>query len=102
MKYDIRIQVPVDVAVKEPWTRIVGEKPNRYVVMILKVGAIASAHDIANDGVVKVVGRISGATDHVERVLVRKRKHISEPAGGYGTYNRLPRAGEKGADVVRR
>jgi hypothetical protein len=76
-KYDIQIQVPVDVTVEEPWTRVVGEEPNRYDIRM----ANASAHDIANDRVVKVVGRIPSATDHMERVLARKGKRISERAG---------------------
>ena len=54
--------MPIDVTVKEPWARVVREEPNRHNVR----GASASAHDIANDRVVKVVGRISGATDHVK------------------------------------
>ena len=77
-KYDIRIQVPVDVTMKEPWAGIVSEEPNRYEVR----SASAGADDIADDGVVKVVGRISCATDHVERMLARKRKHIEKQAGG--------------------
>ena len=90
-KYDIRIQVPVDVTVKEPWARVVSEEPNRYDVR----SASSSAHDIANDRVVKVVGRISSATDHVERMLGRKRKRISKQASRWlTTYNDLPRAGE--------
>ena len=54
--------MPVDVTMKEPWARIVSEEPNRYDVR----SASASAHDIANNRVVEVVGRISGATDHVK------------------------------------
>jgi hypothetical protein len=78
-KYDIRIQVPVNVTVEEPWARVVSEEPNRYDVR----SASASAHDVANDRVVKVVGRIPGATDHVERMLVRRRKHIRSEGLGY-------------------
>ena len=70
-KYDIRIQVPVDVTVEEPRARVVGEEPNRYDI---RTGA--SAHDIANDRVVEVVGRVSSAPDDVEGVL--EGRHISE------------------------
>ena len=60
-KNDGRIQVPIDVAVEEPWTRIVGEEADRDVV-----ASDADTHDIANHGVIKVVGRIPSATDHRE------------------------------------
>ena len=66
--YDIRIQVPIDVTVEEPWARIVGEEPNRYDVR----RTCASAHDIANDRVDKVVGRVPSAPDNMERMLERK------------------------------
>ena len=71
-KYNIRIQVPVDVTVEEPRARVVGEEPNRYDVSRSSAGA----HDIANDRVVVVVGRVSSAPDHEEGVL--EKKHISE------------------------
>jgi hypothetical protein len=64
--------VPIDVTVEEPRARVVSEEPNRYQVR----STSASAHDITNDGVVKVVGRIPSTTDYVERMLVRKRKHL--------------------------
>jgi hypothetical protein len=66
--YDIRIQVPIDVTVEEPWARVVGEEPNRYDVR----RTCASAHDIANDRVDKVVGRVPSAPDNMERMLERR------------------------------
>lgn len=71
-KYDIRIQVPVDVTVEEPRARVVGEEPNRYDIS--RTGT--SAHDIANDRVVEVVGRVSSAPDDVEGVL--EGGHVSK------------------------
>ena len=68
--HDSRIQVPVDVAVEEPWARVVGKESNGYEVSM----ASPNAHDIADDWVVEVVGFASGAPNHVEGMLVR---HIS-------------------------
>jgi len=66
--YDIRIQVPIDVTVEEPWARVVGEEPNRYDVS----GTCASAHNVANDRVDKVVGRVPSAPNNMERMLERR------------------------------
>jgi len=66
-KHDLRIQVPVDVAVEEPWARVIGKESNSYEVRT----ASANAHDIADNGVGKVVGFASSAPNHMERVLVR-------------------------------
>ena len=64
---DIRIQMPVDVAVEEPWARVVGEEPDGDLI---NCGAGANAYDVAHDGVVPVVYRAVRATDYVECVLV--------------------------------
>jgi hypothetical protein len=48
---NIRIQVPVDVTVQEPWPGVVSEEPNSHDVG----GACSDAHDIANDGVDEVI-----------------------------------------------
>ena len=69
---DIQIQVPVNMTVEEPGARVVGEEPDRNDV----VRSGTSAHDIANDRVIEVVGRVSSAPDHVEGVL--ERWHVSE------------------------
>ena len=60
---DGRVQVPIDVAVEEPWARIVGEEADRDVVT-----SVADTHHIATHGVIEIVGRIPGATDHGEGV----------------------------------
>jgi len=75
---ETQIQVPVDMTVEEPWARVIGEEPNRYDIRM----ASASAHDIANDRVVKVVGRIPSATDHVERVPVQVNRVRSTDSQG--------------------
>jgi hypothetical protein len=66
--YDILIQVPIDVTMEEPWARVVGEEPNRYDVRRI----CASAHNIANDRVDKVVGRVPCAPNNMERMLERR------------------------------
>jgi hypothetical protein len=66
-KHDSRIQVPVDVAVEDPWARVVGKESNGYDVRT----ASANAHDIADDRVDEVVGFASSAPYHVEGMLVR-------------------------------
>ena len=55
--------MPIDVAVEEPWTRIVGEEAECDVV-----ACEADTHNIPAHGVIVVVGRISSATDHGEGV----------------------------------
>ena len=60
---DGRVQVPIDVAVEEPWTRIVGEEAERDVV-----ASEADTHNIPTHGVLVVVGRIPSATNHGEGV----------------------------------
>jgi hypothetical protein len=71
MKTVSRIQVPVDVAVKEPWARVIGEESDGHDIRL----AGADAHDIADDRVDEVVGVASGAPDHMEGMLVKR--HIS-------------------------
>ena len=66
-KHDLRIQVPVDVAVEEPGARVVGKESNGYEVRM----ASANAHDIADDRVDEVVGFTSSAPNHMEGMLVR-------------------------------
>ena len=60
---DGRVQVPINVAVEEPWAGIVGKEADRDVV-----ASVADTHNIANHGVNEIVGRIPGATDHGEGV----------------------------------
>ena len=58
--------MPIDVAVEEPRTRIVGVEADRNVVT-----SVANTHNIANHGVNEVVGRIPSTTDHREGVPVQ-------------------------------
>ena len=48
---DRRLQVPVDVAVKEPGPRVVRKEPNRNFVFI-----ISHTHDIPDNRIDEVVG----------------------------------------------
>ena len=53
--------MPIDVAMEEPRSRIVGEEPDCDFIP-----SGANTHDISDDRIDKVVGRVTGATDHVE------------------------------------
>jgi hypothetical protein len=90
-KYDLRIQVPVDVAMEEPWARVVGKESNGYEIRI----ACANAHDIADDRVDEVVGRASSTPNHMEGMLITD--NISLQADGWRD---LHRAGESDANIV--
>ena len=57
--------MPIDVTVEEPWSRIVSDKSDRDVVARLPV-----AHDVADDGIVKVISRVTSAADDVEGVTM--------------------------------
>ena len=70
---NLRPQVPVDVAVEEPRTGIVGEEPDRDIV-----ARDAVAHDVADDGVYKVVRRIAGAADDVEGMSMQVNGVLSK------------------------
>jgi hypothetical protein len=66
--------VPIDVAVKEPRTRVVSLEPDRDIII-----RAAETYDVAYDGVVIVVRRVACAADDVEgmsmqvdRVLIKK------------------------------
>ena len=56
-----RIQVPIDVAMEEPWSRVVGEETDCDFI-----SRVANAHDISDDRVDEVVGRVTSAADDVE------------------------------------
>ena len=55
-KDDGRSQVPVDMAMEEPWTRVVSEEPDGDIVT-----SISYAHDVTDDRIDVVVGRVPGA-----------------------------------------
>lgn len=60
---DERSQVPVDMAMEEPWTRVVSEEPDGDVIT-----SISYAHDVADDRINVVVGRVPGAPNYIECV----------------------------------
>jgi hypothetical protein len=53
--------VPIDVAVEEPRSRIVREETDREFVT-----GVTHTHDITDDRVVVVVGRVPCAPDYIE------------------------------------
>ena len=59
-------QVPVNMAVQEPRTRVVSEEPDRDIII-----RVADAHDVADDRVDKVISRVSRTPYHVECVPVQ-------------------------------
>ena len=60
--------MPINVAVEEPWARIVSEESDRDVIVI---GYVSDAHNIADDRVVEVICLVAGAADDVEGVSVQ-------------------------------
>jgi hypothetical protein len=67
--------VPVNVAVEEPRAGIVGEETNRDVIT-----SGTNTHDIPNNRVVKVVGRVTSAADHMEVMAMQMNRMLSEDA----------------------
>jgi hypothetical protein len=59
-------QMPIDVAVEEPRARIVSEESDRDVIV-----RVSDAHDIAFDGVDKVITLAAGTADDMEGVSVQ-------------------------------
>ena len=57
--------MPVNVAVEEPRARVVSKEPDRDII-----ARVADAHNVADDRVIKVVGRITGTADHGERMAM--------------------------------
>ena len=62
------------MAVEEPRAGIVGEETNRD--FIIRRGT--NTHDISNNRVVKVVGRITSTADHVEAVAMQVNRMLSK------------------------
>ena len=58
--------MPVDVAMEEPRPRIVGEEPDCDVIP-----SVANTHDISNNRVDEVVGRVTSAAYHLKIVPVQ-------------------------------
>jgi hypothetical protein len=67
--------VPVDVAVEEPRTGVVRKEPNRD-----HIPSITHTYDIPDNGVVKVVGGVTSATDHMEAVAVQMNRMLLREA----------------------
>ena len=53
------------MAVEKPRARVVSKEPDRDII-----ARVADAHDVADDGVIKVVRRITGTADHGERMAM--------------------------------
>ena len=53
--------MPIDMAVEEPWSRIVREEPDRDFI-----SRVTHTHDISYDRIVEVVRGIPGAPDDME------------------------------------
>ena len=66
---DGRVQVPIDVAVEEPRTRVVGKETDGDIV-----ARIADTHDITDYGIDEVVRRIPTAADYPEGVPVQMHR----------------------------
>ena len=64
MKMDVRLQMPLDMAMEKPRTGVICEKSDSHVV-----ASCTNANDIAADWVGKIVVRASGTADYVEVVL---------------------------------
>ena len=67
-------QVPIDVAMQEPRTRVVSEESERHIILRIRA---SYAHDVADDRVVIVVSRISSTADHVEVMPVQVDRVLS-------------------------
>lgn len=60
---------------EEPRSRIVGEEPDSNLIT-----SIANTHDISDDRIVEVVGRVTSAADHVKVVPVQMDRALSTKA----------------------
>ena len=68
---DVRGKMPVNVAVEEPRSWVVGVKADGRLI----AGRRANVDDIATDGIGIVIGTVSGTANHRERVL---RESVSD------------------------
>ena len=67
--------MPVNVAVEEPRAGIVGDESNSDIIP-----SATNTHDIPNNRVVKVVGRVTSAADHIEVVAMQMNRMLSNDA----------------------
>jgi hypothetical protein len=63
--------VPINVAVEEPRARVIGKEANCDFIP-----SSTHTHDIPDNGVVKVVGRVPSAADHMEVVPVQMNRML--------------------------
>ena len=63
--------MPVDVAVEEPWARVIGKEANCD-----NIPSITHTHNIPDNGVVEIVRRVTSATDDVEVVPVQMNRML--------------------------
>ena len=69
--------MPIDVAVEEPRARVIGIKANRDFIP-----SSTYTHDIPDNRIIKVVGRVSSAADHMEVVSVQMNRMLLREATG--------------------
>ena len=67
--------MPVDVAVEEPRARVVGKEANCDFIP-----SNTYTHDIPNNRIIKVVGRVPSAADHMEVVSVQMNRMLLREA----------------------
>ena len=67
--------MPVNVAVEEPRAGIVGEETNGDIIP-----SATNTHDIPNNRVVIVIGRVTSAADHIEVVAMQMNRMLSKDA----------------------
>jgi hypothetical protein len=67
--------VPVDVAVEEPGAKVVGKEANCD-----SIPSGADTNNIPDNRVVKVVGRVTSAADHMEVVPVQMNRMLLREA----------------------
>ena len=63
--------MPVNVAVEEPWARVVSKEANRDFIP-----SGTYTHDIPDNRIIKVVGRVPSAADHMEVVSVQMNRML--------------------------
>jgi hypothetical protein len=61
--------VPINVAVEEPRTRVVSHESDRDIII-----RAPDAYDVAHNGVVEVVRRVSCAADDVEDMAMQVKR----------------------------
>lgn len=81
---DLRLEMPVDVAVDEPRPDVVREEADGHFV-----AGVADADGVADDGVVPVVGAVSGAAHDEEGMTVQMHRVLRRSCGEVDEYLRV-------------